>query len=108
MPDVSKQFNGYRISYHSNNPAVPDRVTANVPLYFNNQHVGTIRFVKESPLPQNVVNPATQDFDVFYPLDKFNDVINILRYEKPLWMDIDEIMNAQILTHLEPVGEEET
>jgi hypothetical protein len=79
-----------------------------VPLYFNNQHVGTIRFVDETPLPPNVVNPTNEDFDVFYPLDKFKDIINILRYEKPLWMDIDELLNAQIVTHMEPVGEEET
>jgi hypothetical protein len=83
-------------------------MNADVGLYFNNQRIGALRFVPESPLPKNVLDPVTQDFDVFYHLDKFNDIINILRYEKPLWIDIDDMMNAQILTNLERIGEEES
>jgi len=105
---MQKQFNSYQISYHSHNPAVTSRMAANVPLYFNNQVLGVLRFVEESPLPKNVLDPVTEDFDVFYHLDRFNDIINILRYEKPLWISIDDNLNAQIVTHFEPTGEEES
>lgn len=108
VSSMQKQFNSYRISYHSNNPAVSSRMTANVPLYFNNQTIGALRFVDETPLPKNVLDPVTEDFDVFYHLDRFNDIITILRYEKPLWIAIDDNLNAQIVTNLEPIGEEET
>ena len=108
MGFVSKQFNSYRISYHSNNPAVPYRMMANVALYFNNQVLGVLRFVDVSPIPQNVLDPDTEDFDVYYHLDRFNDIVNILRYEKPLYISVDDFLNAQIGMNREPVGEEES
>jgi hypothetical protein len=107
VSSIQKEFNSYRISYHSNNPAVVTRMTANVPLLYNKQVLGVLRFVDVSPLPKNVLDPVTEDFDVFYHLDRFNDIINILRYEKPLWIAIDDNLNAQIVSHIEPIGEQE-
>ncbi|HLN34005.1 MAG TPA: hypothetical protein VK250_01835 [Nitrososphaeraceae archaeon] len=74
----------------------------------DNNSIGTLRFVDESPLPKNIIN---QDgtFDIFYNIDRFNDIINILRYEKPLWVSIDtQFKSGQIQAIREPVGEEES
>jgi hypothetical protein len=74
----------------------------------DNNGIGDLRFVDESPLPKNIIN---QDgtFDIFYHIDRFNDIVNILRYEKPLWVFIDtQFKSGQIVTVREPIGEEES
>ena len=56
----------------------------------DNNNLGALRFVDESPLPKNIIN-EDGTFDIFYHIDRFNDIINILRYEKPLWVSIDNV-----------------
>ena len=85
------------------------RMSAYIPLSDNDKNsIGTLRFVDESPLPKNIIN---QDgtFDIFYHIDRFSDIINILRYEKPLGVSIDtQFKSGQIQAIREPVGEEES
>lgn len=74
----------------------------------DNNSIGTLRLVDESPLTKNITN---QDgtFDIFYHINRFNGIINILRYEKPLWVSIDtQFKSGQIQAVREPVGEEES
>lgn len=74
----------------------------------DNNNIGALRFVDESPLPKNIIN---QDgtFDIFYHIDRFNEIINISRYEKPLWVFIDtDFKSGQIQAMGEPIGEEES
>jgi hypothetical protein len=84
-------------------------MTAHIHLLDNdNNSIGTLRLVDESPLPKNIIN---QDgtFDIFYHTNRFNGIINILRYEKPLWVSIDtQFKSGQIQAVREPVGEEES
>jgi hypothetical protein len=82
--------------------------------------VAQIRFVNDDdPLPKNkLTNPAGPDYMPFlyFPLSRFGDVINILRYEKPLRLFIHTIgssletlsIGGDIRTgDREPAGEQE-
>ena len=107
MYSISKQIDSYRIAYNRDNPQAPSRMLAYIHLSDkDNNRIGTLRLVDQS-LPENIIN---QDgtFDIFYHIDRFNDIINILRYEKPLWVSIDtQFKSGQIQAVREPVGEEE-
>jgi hypothetical protein len=74
---ISKQFNSYRLAYNSDNHQNVPRISAYIHLSdMENNNIGALRFVDESPLPKNIIN---QDgtFDIFYHIDRFNDIINI-------------------------------
>ena len=109
MYSISKQIDSYRIAYNRDNPQAPSRMLAYIHLSDkDNNRIGTLRLVDQSLLPENIIN---QDgtFDIFYHIDRFNDIINILRYEKPLWVSIDtQFKSEQIQAVREPVGEEES
>jgi len=106
---ISKQVNSYRIAYNSDNHQAVPRMSAPIHLSDkDNNSIGTLRFVDDSPLPKNIIN-QDETFDIFYHIDRFNDIINILRYEKPLWVYIDtQFKSGQIQAIREPVGEEES
>jgi hypothetical protein len=106
---ISKQVDSYRIAYNSDNHQPVPRMSAYIHLSDkDNNSIGTLRFVDESPLPKNIINQDVT-FDIFYHIDRFNDIINILRYEKPLWVSIDtQFKSGQIQAIREPVGEEES
>ena len=99
MYSISKQIDSYRIAYNRDNPQAPSRMLAYIHLSDkDNNRIGTLRLVDQSLLPENIIN---QDgtFDIFYHIDRFNDIINILRYEKPLWVSIDSnFKSGQIQT----------
>jgi hypothetical protein len=107
--DISKAIDSYRIAYNSDNHQTIPGMSAYIHLNGkDNKMFGTLRFVEESPLPKNIIN-EDGTFDVFYHLDRFNDVITILRYEKPLWFHLDDnFKSGQIQALHEPVGEEES
>jgi hypothetical protein len=104
MGVIHKDFNEYRMQYVTGGPT--DH-RAYITCWKDRVAVGTIVFVDdESQLPSN------KDYNgrpvLYYPLSRFNDLINILRYEKPLyiWLNTDNLM-GNIGTTLEPVGEQE-
>ena len=74
---------------------------------------GTIVFYNEVPHNCNFVTDDKQTINLCYHLGRFNDIVNILRYEKPLQIYIcDEVTpgvwSGAITTDLERVGEEES
>ena len=71
------------------------------------QYVGRIVFFKEgSAIPPNASYPEPS---IHYPLSRFNDVINILREEKPLYLllNLTNMIGTLATSDIEPVGEEE-
>jgi hypothetical protein len=61
-----------------------------------------------SPLPDNKKHPGENVFDVYYQIDDWEAIIDIMRNEKPVYFNFNDACNtAQIYTGNEPVGEEE-
>jgi hypothetical protein len=69
-----------------------------------------LRFLPEGdPLPDNKKRPGQDVFDVFYHMDSWAAILDVLRNEKPVYFHYNDTNNfAQIYTGREPVGEEES
>jgi hypothetical protein len=112
MPVIEKLVRSYHVGYISmgedHSPAEP-KLSAWIQLRDEDkQHIGKLIFVDMSPLPNNIVH-QDNEFDAFFNLDRFNDIINILRYEKPIGTDFDtDYKKLRIQAAQEPVGEEES
>lgn len=103
MATVKKDFDSYKIWYYSRHG-----YEALVYCYQGGVYVGRIVFFPdEGALPPNV-NYASGP-SIHYPLSRFNDVISILRYEKPLYLflNLDNLIGFVATQDLEPTGEEE-
>jgi hypothetical protein len=102
MPTIQANFNAYRIWYYSGHP-----YEALIYVYQDGKYVGRIVFFKDAAsTPANASYPEPS---IHYPLVRFNDVINILREEKPLYLhlNLDNMIGTLATTDLEPTGEEE-
>jgi hypothetical protein len=99
MADLSKQFDKYHLFYATG---------GNVGIYcsYGGKNVGDIRFVKENDtIPKGSV--ANDNLTIYFSLARFNDIINILRYEKPLYLYLYESGSGGVSTSIEPAGEQE-
>jgi hypothetical protein len=73
-------------------------------------YIGVLEFHKDNePLPQNKINDYDHTLTLYYPISRFNDVVNILRYEKPLYfLMITHSLGGALMTgDADPVGEQE-
>ena len=70
----------------------------------------TLWFLPEdSSLPDNRKRPNQDIFEVYYHMDSWTALIDILRNESPLYFHFNDTSNAaQLHTSHEPVGEEES
>lgn len=103
MPTVQKNFESYRIWYYSGHP-----YEALVYCYQAGAYVGRIVFFKDAASTPPNANFASGP-SIHYPLSRFNDVITMLRYEKPLYLflNLDNLIGIVATNDLEPTGEEE-
>ncbi len=95
-------FDGYKIWYHSRHPYAFE---ATIFVYMGERQVGVLLFFKEDvPYDMSFAGVA-----IPYPLSRFNDVITILREEKPLYLmhDPDSRWGCISTTDIEPTGEDE-
>lgn len=112
MPVIEKLVRSYHVGYISmgedHSPAEP-KLSAWIQLRDEDkQHIGKLYFVDISPPPNNILH-SNNEFDAFFHLDRFNDIINILRYEKPIGIYFDtDYKIFEIQATQEPVGEEES
>ncbi len=103
MPTVTKPFDSYKLWYYSHfNPE------AIIYCYKGRLQVGQINFYNDASVPQN--SSKTFGPEINYPISKFNDVITILKEEKPLCLFLSTHTGVGIVStaEKEPVGEEET
>ena len=110
MPVIEKEVRSYHIGHISADNSAPyPKESAWIQLIDEDkQHIGKLIFVDMSPLPNNIVH-SNNEFDAFYHLDRFNDIVNILRYEKPIGIYFDnDYKRFEIQATREPVGEEES
>jgi hypothetical protein len=104
MPTYQKQFAEYKIIYMTGGNEVPL-----IDCYDGSTHVGKISFHDEGmPLPPNLVT-STGVLYLRYRLKQFKDVMDILRYEKPLFLRLTtpSLVGFIATQQGEPVGEQE-
>ena len=99
MNPITKDFDQYRLQYYSEQ--------AYIECWKGGVPAGTIVFQKDGvPLPPNEL--VNNRIVLYYLLSRFNEVISILRHEKPLylWLNPNNLMGS-VSTTLEPIGEQE-
>ena len=93
-------FDSYEITYFTKEYPF----MATLYLYQAGKWVGGIFFVPDgAPIPHGADNQPI----LYYPLSRFNDVITILREEKPLYIIVYATGGGYLATTKEPVGEQE-
>jgi hypothetical protein len=105
MANVRKSFDSYRLQYTSSNRPLP---LASISCFQGTTWVGLISFDKDEA---SLREPTLWNdmIRLFYTLDRFHDVVDMLRQEKPLELYLNPAGRwGSILTKdMEPVGEEE-
>ncbi len=104
MPSEFKNFNKYYIYYTTKE----GHVTPSIPLYYDDLSIGYIYFTEKLPTSKNYINSEGK-ITLRYHIDRFNDIVNILRYEKPLkiYLDTESLIGGISTGDFEPVGEQE-
>ena len=99
MTLISNEIETYRIWYTTGYlDPYGDKTQAVIECYDNNgDTIGAIRFYKDDGIiPANVL--IWTDVPLLrYPLSRFNDIITILRYEKPLHIRLNTNTNAGLI-----------
>ena len=108
MADYVKEFDNYRIFYYAGDKHHPI-----ISCYSGSTLVGSLRFYRDKEkMPESTVHELNETaiLRLSYRLDQFRDVIDTLRYEKPLYLWYSSKSSAGYLgtSELEPVGEEES
>jgi hypothetical protein len=109
MSSLTKSFDFYTIFYYARKSTDTTAYIANIACYKASASVGTILFHPDgSTLPANTIN-ADGTIGLHYEMKRFNDIITILRYEKPLqiWVDTGSGAGCILTDGSEPVGEQE-
>jgi hypothetical protein len=105
MATVRKDFDSYKVWCYSG-----FQYEALVHCWKGGIPAGEIVFFKDdSPIPSNESSSNGLP-SIRYPLSRFNDIISILRYEKPfyLFLNLDTLVGIVGTAEQEPVGEEES
>jgi hypothetical protein len=107
MPATTEAFDSYKIFYYTDRPFAPFQ--AMIECYRGSEQVGRIIFYPDGDVP------PSGEASLHYGFSRFNDVLAILRNEKPLflWWDSytegeEEVVWGMIATaDREPTGEQE-
>jgi hypothetical protein len=116
MAIIIKQFDSYKIEYRSVATQIAGQAqpisknSAVVFCSFSGQLLGILLFQDTDFLPKNSIDNQSQIVTIRFNRSLFRDIIDILRYEKPLYLYLNTadwhggIQNKEV----EPVGEEES
>jgi hypothetical protein len=112
MTVIVKSFDKYKIAFHSdyyslaqNDYGVKNRIQ--LECYNNNTRVANLFFLDKISHEQNSYQSSADVINLMYHLDRFDEIYNFIRREKPLQAVIDDktlkgnVSNLQ----LEPAGE---
>ena len=93
---LSRQFDSFAIFYTSMNINGTNAGTSCMPYiqcYDKEELVGIILFYENQPPPTNTYRGSHPHyrFHITFHISRFNDIINILRYHKPLSLNFDLI-----------------
>lgn len=104
MATVRKDFDAYKIWYSSGHP-----YESHIYCYKAGRYVGRMVFFKDgATIPANANYSSGPS--IHYSLSRFDHIVGILRYEKPLYLflNVDNLIGHVATSELEPTGEEET
>ena len=118
LPTIWKEFDSYLVQYHSDtfiSPKSPyNKYSINwaeIYCYFKGQFAGRMVFHDREIIDPNTYYGPYPNYDpeLNFHISRFNDIINILRYEKRLGLFLNpNNLNGHLDTiDLEPVGEQE-
>ena len=107
---MAKQIAKYRVWHSSQKKGLDHTTRAMISLYDRaNNLIGVLRFKMDlDDFPQDVV--VGERIDCYYPPETYLEVIDLLRNEKPLYLDFQDEPGSNygiITTRKEPVGEGE-
>ena len=114
MASILKVFNNYQLQYHTNGYTLSgsrveyfSKSYATLGLFNNAELAGIIYFWDEMPVKANSVYSGSPVLN--FHINQFNDIMNIIRYEKPLYLHLNtENWYGYISTTAEPIGEQES
>jgi hypothetical protein len=101
---IDKQFDRYLLSYKTGG----ENELATIACYTSSpwQYVGRMVFYSEN-IPPNTTTGNNLP-SLHFHASQFNDIIDILRYEKPLFLRMNTgSLNGELATSSEEIGEQE-
>lgn len=108
MSMVVQKCDRYLVNYIGGTTLQGKGSGATIQCYNGNQMVGLIEFFADHvTMPAN--STANGQVILYYEMSRFGDVMNILRYEKPLMLAVNNDTKFGYIgtSTTEPVGEEE-
>lgn len=104
MAGVTREIDQYLINYVSDDDG--KKVIPYILCFKSQKAVGKISFGETGGANENRV--VDEYLEVHYPLSNFNEIVDILRNEQPLYLTVipDRHLGALTTTD-EPIGEEE-
>ena len=104
MPNITKNFDKYVLGVNSGTTT-----KVSITCYQGNTQVGMLIFREASTLPEPWHQASTDRLFLYFHVDRFEAVLNILQNEKPLKLYFNPSGGwARLATGKEPVGEEES
>jgi hypothetical protein len=108
MAQYTNGFDSYQVFYYSG----PTQLQAVIQVYASGVFNGRIGFYPDAGpvVPNGEIQPTGVKVPAInYALSRFNDVMGMLRFEKPLYIFLDTGNGIGFLgtSQLEPVGEQE-
>lgn len=104
MTWINKEFDRYLLNYKSHRSNLVAVLSCYTSSPWN--YVGRILFYS-GKIPSNTVTGNDLP-SLHFSASQFNDIINILRYEKPLFLRMDpDTLNGDLATSTEEIGEQE-
>ncbi len=105
MATFNNPFDSYQVFYYGGNVST---FSAVIQVYQGNVFNGRMVFFPTGPIPANTtINPLGTDVpSIHYLLSSFEDVFEILRHTKPLYLFLDTGTTVGMLatSQSEPVG----
>jgi hypothetical protein len=111
MALISKQFDTYFIVFMSDKiGSGGPRDSVKIACYDGSNYIGVINFDDRDPHPMdNNYYPNSGIISMTFQISRFNDIINTLRYEKPLRLEFNTDKGRGYIStgSNEPIGEQE-
>jgi hypothetical protein len=115
---IAKDINSYTVIYNSE-PYTPDNTSgteyarsyAIINCYYNQDPIAWIHFYERAKIPINSYSGSYPNYllKLNFHISGFNDIINILRYEKPLRVELrlDSLRGSVYTSSNQPVGHQQ-
>jgi hypothetical protein len=109
MSGVLKSFDHYALNYNAVKPTDTGKSIVEMGCYSGTTPVAWIYFYPDgATLPSNTVNSSGM-IQLCYEIKRFNDIITIMRYEKPLTIWADSVTGGGMVSSgtTELIGQQE-